>query len=275
MMTLADKGKMFWGKTKGDIRVPVNHWDTSQLFGTSVDFGSSHSFSLQVWTAKYILAAPGHRTANELAIRSEKGSPLQTSDSAISLCDNDLDLRLPAFCAAKGRGLVSRPKMGPMATGQNQWYHFGVCAPPNLVYFSGDWDVHWGYDLDFDPWPHQLGLRPRLKGTTGGSVQQRPHPQLAAALKARGTTWWQRPLPAQGGAQQWWDSGLVASLRQENNVYYTHCITCIFLSVFAHACASCLAKIKVRTPFALYPLISLPSHTHTASLPKHPFQVCA
>ena len=19
--------------------------------------------------------------------------------------------------------------------------------------FSGDWDVHWGYDLDFDPWP--------------------------------------------------------------------------------------------------------------------------
>ena len=18
----------------------------------------------------------------------------------------------------------------------------------------GDWDVHWGYDLDFDPWPH-------------------------------------------------------------------------------------------------------------------------
>ena len=21
------------------------------------------------------------------------------------------------------------------------------------TYFSGDWDVHWGYDLDFDPWP--------------------------------------------------------------------------------------------------------------------------
>ena len=38
--------------------------------------------------------------------------------------------------------------------GQNQWYHFGVCAPPILVFFSGDWDVHWGYDLDFDPWPH-------------------------------------------------------------------------------------------------------------------------
>ena len=31
-----------------------------------------------------------------------------------------------------------------MAVGQNQCYHFGVGAPPMLVYFSGDWDVHWG-----------------------------------------------------------------------------------------------------------------------------------
>ena len=23
----------------------------------------------------------------------------------------------------------------------------------SVAYFSGDWDVHWGYDLDFDPWP--------------------------------------------------------------------------------------------------------------------------
>ena len=40
-----------------------------------------------------------------------------------------------------------------LAAGQDQWYHFGVGAPPILVYFCGDWDVHWGYDLDFDPWP--------------------------------------------------------------------------------------------------------------------------
>ena len=32
-----------------------------------------------------------------------------------------------------------------VAVGQNQWCHFGVGAPPILVYFSGDWDVHWGY----------------------------------------------------------------------------------------------------------------------------------
>ena len=32
--------------------------------------------------------------------------------------------------------------------------HFGVGAPPHFrTYFSGGWDVHCGYDLDFDPWP--------------------------------------------------------------------------------------------------------------------------
>ena len=25
--------------------------------------------------------------------------------------------------------------------------------PPILVYVSADWGSHWGYDLDFDPWP--------------------------------------------------------------------------------------------------------------------------
>ena len=38
--------------------------------------------------------------------------------------------------------------------GQNQWYHFGVGALPN---FSGDW-THWGYDLDFDPWPNPVPI---------------------------------------------------------------------------------------------------------------------
>ena len=35
--------------------------------------------------------------------------------------------------------------------------HFRVLAAPSiLVYFSWDWDVHWEYDLDFDPWPKEL-----------------------------------------------------------------------------------------------------------------------
>ena len=41
-----------------------------------------------------------------------------------------------------------------MAVGQNQWYHSGIGAPPILVFFSADWDVNWGYDLGFDPWPY-------------------------------------------------------------------------------------------------------------------------
>ena len=47
-----------------------------------------------------------------------------------------------------------------MAVGQNQWYHVGIGALPNLVCFSGDWDVHWGYDLGFDPWSYVNLERP-------------------------------------------------------------------------------------------------------------------
>ena len=41
-----------------------------------------------------------------------------------------------------------------MAVAQNQWYHFGVgeFTPDFRTYFNGDWDVRWGYDLDFYPW---------------------------------------------------------------------------------------------------------------------------
>ena len=45
-----------------------------------------------------------------------------------------------------------------LAVGQNQWYHFGVGAPPILVYFTGDWDVHSGV-RDFDPQPFSCGER--------------------------------------------------------------------------------------------------------------------
>ena len=41
---------------------------------------------------------------------------------------------------------------------QNQWYHFGIGAPPILVHFSGDRDAHRGYDSGFDPWPYEPPL---------------------------------------------------------------------------------------------------------------------
>ena len=47
--------------------------------------------------------------------------------------------------------LRSFPKQ--MAVGQHQWYHFWGCTTHVRTYFSGGWDVHWGYDLGFDPWP--------------------------------------------------------------------------------------------------------------------------
>ena len=47
------------------------------------------------------------------------------------------------------RGSLSRhpPTNAFVPVGQHQLYHFGLGAPPILVYFSGDWDVHWGYGL--------------------------------------------------------------------------------------------------------------------------------
>ena len=39
------------------------------------------------------------------------------------------------------------PRRIQMAMGQNQWYHIGIGAPPILVYFGGDVDVHWGYGV--------------------------------------------------------------------------------------------------------------------------------
>ena len=46
-------------------------------------------------------------------------------------------------------GATRNPRISDthMAVGQNQWFHFRVAATPMLVYFSGDWDVHWGYGI--------------------------------------------------------------------------------------------------------------------------------
>ena len=52
----------------------------------------------------------------------------------------------------RSQGLTAMPNN--VGTTEFMWlwvktkrYHFGVGAPPILVYFSGDWDVHWGYGL--------------------------------------------------------------------------------------------------------------------------------
>ena len=42
---------------------------------------------------------------------------------------------------------MCRDRLSQDAAGQNEWYNFGVGAPPILVFFSGAWDVHWGYGV--------------------------------------------------------------------------------------------------------------------------------
>ena len=60
------------------------------------------------------------------------------------------------LCRAHGSGVLRH--RGHVAVGQDQ-YHFGVgeLTTHFRTYFSGDWDVHSGYDLDFDPWPCLCG----------------------------------------------------------------------------------------------------------------------
>ena len=68
-----------------------------------------------------------------------------------------------------------------MAVGQNQWYYFEVGAPPILVYFSGDWDVHWGYGI--------LTLGHMLQGRACSGTYDLPEfqrPKLVAFVHLKG-----------------------------------------------------------------------------------------
>ena len=60
-------------------------------------------------------------------------------------CGSHYGHRLQAQASDKWDACAERFETGDLAVGQNQRYHFGVGAPLILVYFSGDWDVHWGY----------------------------------------------------------------------------------------------------------------------------------
>ena len=60
-----------------------------------------------------------------------------------------------------GRGLK---EVAPKLDSATRWpwlskpmgSHFGGFGAPPILVLSGDWDVHWGHDLDFDPWPHGM-----------------------------------------------------------------------------------------------------------------------
>ena len=62
-------------------------------------------------------------------------------------CPNSLDTR------RKSRGHIDQPPHG-CGSKPNGIPFWGMCTTHFRIYFSGDWDVRWGYNLDFDPWPH-------------------------------------------------------------------------------------------------------------------------
>ena len=75
---------------------------------------------------------------------------------------------------------------------------FGVCALPVFVYFSGDRDVHWGYDLDFDPWPSgkNISFAPKKKEPSqrsGVSCVDNAHRGLPAPWRSAGPPSRSRP----------------------------------------------------------------------------------
>ena len=58
-----------------------------------------------------------------------------------------------AFCPRPPKA-GCRVSHKPQGCGSKPIVPFGGRCTSILAYFSGDWDVHWGYDLAFDQWPN-------------------------------------------------------------------------------------------------------------------------
>ena len=46
-------------------------------------------------------------------------------------------------------------KTDPYGCGSKPMAPFWGCTTHFTLFYGVDWDVHWGYDLDFDPWPYR------------------------------------------------------------------------------------------------------------------------
>ena len=70
-------------------------------------------------------------------------------------------------------GVARKPLEYCLRMGATHWMNPNGCGSKPMVLlwgrctthssFSGDWDVHWGYDLEFDPWPN-AGDGPTVSG---------------------------------------------------------------------------------------------------------------
>ena len=82
-----------------------------------------------------------------------------------------------------------------MTVGQHQWYHFGVGAPPMLVYFTGDWDVHWGCTSSQDGVVSARNVGDGVGGSLELPIRAFAMPRLARISSSFG------PLPSFAGRE--------------------------------------------------------------------------
>ena len=77
-------------------------------------------------------------------------------------------------------------------TNGNYYLGVGEFATHFRTYFSGDWDVHWGYDLGFDPRPYVHRFRKKahgqlllFSGAFSSEAQATPARRSGATFEAR------------------------------------------------------------------------------------------
>ena len=102
-----------------------------------------------------ILSTGGPRRGQLLKSKPSEGSVARSSATSLA--------RSPRRCWAPSEG-SQRPdqradgeaEVGSLryGCGSKPIPFWGRCTTHFRTYFGGDWDVHWGYDLDFDPWPY-------------------------------------------------------------------------------------------------------------------------
>ena len=124
--------------------------------------------------AERLLLAEGHGRVRPSLSSSQFGDPVKTLHGR-SGRSMSCSMSLPQ--SDDGHLRPSHVGWGDqMAVGQDQWYHFGVGAPPILVHFSGDWDVYWGYRLLTHGQMEQPAAPRADSSDTRASGEKWPHP---------------------------------------------------------------------------------------------------
>ena len=141
-----------------------------------------HTQSVFLWKLRYI----------KVSVKVTPQSYSSLLQGLVSL-RRDLDkpgTRQHKFGARQPQGFATRRGIdwtrlsSNLAVGQNQWYHFGIGAQPIFVYFSGDWDAHWGYGILTHG---HLKLRQQTNGIC--NTQSKPEKLACGVRQADAASW--------------------------------------------------------------------------------------